>query len=271
MINISVEQAIKSKNPALYRRLPKFLIRWVERLIHQNEMSEFLKEHYNDSSIDFATNTIRFFGASIAVENEENIPITGRKIVVSNHPLGGIDGLALISVLGRYRQDIIFPVNDLLMQLEPMRQVFIPLNKHGKNSTDAVKQLHQAFASDHVILYFPAGLCSRKQKSKICDLTWKKTIIAKAKEYQRDIVLAHFDGKNSNRFYRIAAWRKKLGIKANIEMILLPDEAFRQKGKTVTIRFGKTISYTHFDNSKTEQEWAAWLKKQVYLLGNEDV
>ena len=266
---LDVDKALREKNPKLYKRIPKFLIRWIERLIHQDEMNGFLKENIDRSSIEFATKTIDFFGVKFKAIQEENIPKTGRYIVVCNHPLGGIDGMALISAVGKQRKDIKFPVNDLLMQLTPMHEVFIPVNKHGRNTQNAAQQLNDVFASDEMILYFPAGLCSRKQNGIVRDLAWKKTIIAKAKEYQRDIIPAYFEGENSNRFYNIANWRKKLGIKVNIEMIFLPDEAFRQKGKELFVIFGRSISYQQFDQTKNEKEWAEWLKNEVYELKNE--
>ncbi|MDL2296760.1 1-acyl-sn-glycerol-3-phosphate acyltransferase [Bacteroidales bacterium OttesenSCG-928-E04] len=263
---INVNKAFAEKSPSLYKKIPACVIRFVEKLIHQDEMNGFMDAHIHDSSIDFATAGLDFFQVGLHVHGEENIPAAGRKIVVSNHPLGGLDGLALISVLGRYRSDIKFPVNDLLMQLTPMKEVFIPINKHGRNNINATQQLNEAFASNDLILYFPAGLCSRKINGEICDLEWKKSIITKAKEFKRDIVPAFFDGKNSNRFYNLANIRKKLKIKANLEMALLPDEAFRQKGNTINVTFGKEIPYSHFDKTKNDKEWVQWLKKKVYAL-----
>ena len=260
-LQIDVRQTIASKNKKLAKWLPHFVIRWIEKLIHQDEINNFLEKHQHACALDFAKYGLEEFAqASITVQHEEKLPKTGRYIVVSNHPLGGIDGLALISLIGKYRSDIKFPVNDLLMAIKPMHGIFIPINKHGRNNLDAVTELHRAFASNDLILYFPAGLCSRKIKGKIQDLEWKKTIIQKAKEYQRDIIPVFFDGKNSARFYRIANWRRRLGIKVNLEMVLLPDEMVRQKGNQFTVTFGDPISYKTFNSSKTPQEWAAWLR-----------
>ena len=271
-LQIDVKQTIASKNKKLAKWVPRFVIRWIEKLIHQDEINKFLEKHQNDHPLDFAKYGLEEFAqATIAVQHEEKIPQTGRYIVVSNHPLGGIDGLALISLIGKYRNDIKFPVNDLLMAIKPMHGIFIPINKHGRNNLDAVTELHQAFASNDLILYFPAGLCSRKIKGKIQDLEWKKTIIQKAKEYQRDIIPVFFEGKNSTRFYRIANWRKRLGIKVNLEMILLPGEMLKQKGNKFTATFGDAVSYKTFDTSKTPQEWAAWLRKLTMKTGNVNI
>ena len=267
ILQIDVTQTIASKNKKLAKWLPRFIIRWVEKLIHQDAMNQFLVKHGNDSAVEFAQAVVEEFAqASVTVSNEEKIPKEGRYIVVSNHPLGAVDGLALVSIIGKYRTDIKFPVNDLLMILKPMHSIFIPLNKHGRNNTDAAKELRNAFASNDLIIYFPAGLCSRKINGEIQDLEWKKTIIQKAKEYQRDIIPAFFEGRNTERFYRIVNWRKKLGIKVNLEMLLLPDEMVRQKGKKFTVTFGEPIPYTTFDAEKNSKEWAAWLRGEVISL-----
>jgi len=266
-LQVDVKQTISSKSKKWANRLPRFVVRWIEKLIHQEDINRFLAKHEHDTPIEFAKNCLEEFAqASITVSNEEKIPKEGRYIVVSNHPLGAIDGLAMISLIGKYRHDIKFPVNDLLMAIKPMHGIFIPINKHGNNSIDAAKELHHAFSSNDLIIYFPAGLCSRKIKGKIQDLEWKKTIIQKAKEYKRDIIPAFFEGKNSRRFYRIANLRKRLGIKTNLEMILLPDEMVKQKGNKFTVTFGDPISYTTFDDSKTPKEWASWLRELTINL-----
>ncbi len=264
---IDVDQVLAAKSPKWHRRIPKWLIRKLERIIHQEEMNAFLETHSDDHSLEFANNVIQMLGANYQIRNEENVPREGRPIVVSNHPLGGLDGLCYISLFSQYRSDIKFPVNDLLMNMKPMCEVFVPINKHGSLNRAAVTQLNDTFASDELMLYFPAGLCSRKQKGGIIrDLEWKPTIISKAKQYKRDIIPAYFDGKNSDFFYNLARFRKKIGIKFNIEMIYLVDEMYRQKGNTFTITFGEPISYNTFDNSRTALEWAAWLKEKVYSL-----
>lgn len=263
---IDVDKVLKDKNPQLYKWLPTFILSWLKRIIHQNEINDFLKNYKGSSSIEFAQSVLSLFDVNIAIHDEKNLPKTGRYIVVSNHPLGGLDGIALIATLGKYRKDLKFPVNDLLMYLKELNEVFIPINKHGKNSLQAVKELNAVFESDELIFYFPAGLCSRKQKGVICDTAWKKTIISKAKEYKRDIIPVFFNGENSRRFYNLAKWRKKLGIKINIEMLFLPDEMFRQKGKKFEMTFGEPISFETFNNSKNDKEWATWLKDQVYAL-----
>lgn len=263
---VNVANVLKEKNPKLYKYTPSCVLRGLAKLIHQDEINKVVAENSNDTPTEFAQHTLDYLQVKIGVHHEENFPKEGRYIVVANHPLGGLDGLALIALAGRYRTDVRFPVNDLLMHLTPLQEAFIPINKHGRNNHDFAQQLDAAFASDDLIFYFPAGLCSRKQKGEIKDLDWKKTIITKAKQHHRDIIPAFFDAKNSNRFYNLANIRKKLGFKFNIEMILLPDEMFRQKGNTFEVTFGKPISYQSFESSRTDLQWASWLKEEVYKL-----
>lgn len=170
--------------------------------------------------------------------------------------------------MGKKRGDLFFPVNDLLLFLRNLNNIFIPINKHGRNSTEGIRQINQAFETNGLILYFPAGLCSRKQKGEICDLEWKKTVISKAKQFKRDIIPVHFEGRNRNFFYNLANLRKWLGIKANIEMLYLSDEMYHQKNKTFTITIGNPISHEVFTKEKSDVEWANWLKGHVYSLAN---
>lgn len=265
-LKIDLDQLLEDKSPRAKRFIPKFILRYLKRIIHQDEVNKFLADHQNVYGVDFADAVIKFFNVKINVINPENIPETGRYLVVSNHPLGGLDGLALISTFGQKRKDLYFPVNDLLLYLQNMNNIFLPINKHGRNSSDAVRVINEKFASDALMLYFPAGLCSRKTKGEICDLDWKKTVVSKAKEYNRDIIPVHFEGKNSKFFYNLANFRKRVGLKANVEMLYLSDEMFKQNDQTFTITVGEPISHEEFTRDKKDVEWAQWIKTKVYEL-----
>ena len=203
---------------------------------------------------------------SYKVFGRENIPVKGRYIFVSNHPLGGLDGLVFIYELSKYFPDIKFPVNDILTNIENLSGIFLPVNKHGAQGKDAARRIEEAYSSDSQILYFPAGLCSRKKRGVIKDLQWHKSFISKAIQHKRDIVPAYFSGRNSNFFYNLSNIRKFLGIKANIEMLYLADEMFRQKDKEILLVFGKTIPWETFDKTRSAPEWADWVKSKSYEL-----
>lgn len=263
---IDLDKVIAAKSPSLQKKMPRFLMRWLNKLLHVDEINYYLYTYRDKFGPDF-TEAILTEALSVKIEvvNPQNIPQGVNPLLVGNHPLGGVDGMALINEIGKVRRDILFPVNDFLLYLPGLRSNFIPINKVGRNSSN-LNALEEAFATNNALLYFPAGLCSRKQKGEIKDLEWKKTFIKKAVQYHRDITPVYVDAKNTNRFYRIANWRKKLGIKFNIEMALLPDEMFRQRGKTIRLVFGKPISYTMFDSRYTDKQWAAMVREHVYRL-----
>ncbi|MGI6343030.1 MAG: 1-acyl-sn-glycerol-3-phosphate acyltransferase [Bacteroidales bacterium] len=262
---IDVDNVILSKSPTLHKWLPKFVVNKLKKIIHQDEINDFISRNRHLYGHDFVNAIITEFGADVDYSGIENINENKRYIIASNHPLGGLDGIALLWVVGKKNKNIVFPVNDLLMYLDNLSELFIPINKHGSNK-DNVKIIEDTFASDKTILYFPAGLCSRKQNKVICDLTWKKTFIKKAVTYKRDIIPCYINAANSKKFYNIASLRKKLGIKANIEMIYLPDEMYKQKGKHFSITFGSPIPYSTFDNRYNDTEWAQKVKEFVYSL-----
>lgn len=263
---IDLENVFREKNPNLAKLIPPFVFNWLRRVIHEEEINGFLYGNQELMGLEFVAMLVKEFGANLEVEGEENIPRTGRYIIASNHPLGGLDGVALMHVVGKIRPDIVFPVNDILLWLPNLKPLFIPVNKHGSN-TDNLQIIHNTFESDKLMLYFPAGLVSRKQKGEIKDLEWKMTFISKAKKYKRDIIPTYIEGRNTNFFYRLANIRKMLGIGANIEMLWLPDEMFKQKNKTIRMTFGKPIPYQTFDKRYNFSQWAEKVKRYVYAMG----
>jgi len=264
---IYIDQIIRQSKPGLYRILPGFLLRYIKRVIHQDEINFILTEKKDLEGLEFINGALDIMQITHTVEGLENVPKEGRFIFVANHPLGGLDGMVFIKEVGKIFPDLLFPVNDLLFNIPNLRSIFLPINKFGGQSREAVQQMEEAYRSDSQILYFPAGLCSRKASGKIMDVEWKKHVIIKAIQHERDIIPVHFSGKNSNFFYNLANIRNFLRIKINIEMFYLFDEMFMQKDKKIRMKFGKPIPYTTFDKSATHQEWANWLKDLVYELG----
>jgi len=266
---IDIDKVIASKSPRLQRALPRFIIRYLKRIIHQDEINEVLQKHGDKQGVDFIDEALRVMQVTYSVKGLENLKPDGRYLFASNHPLGGLDGMILIHLLGKRYPEVKFPVNDLLMHITQLHNIFIPINKHGAQNSQNVKLMDATFASDAQVLYFPAGLCSRKQHGRIEDLEWKKSFIVKAVQHKRDVVPVFFSGRNSNFFYNLAKLRTFLGIKANIEMLYLVNEMFKQKGKSITVIIGAPIPHTTFDGSKTPAEWAKWVKSLVYELGKQ--
>jgi len=262
---LDLDRVIGDKNPTLLKILPGFVRNYLKKIIHQDDLNEIVRKYGHLYGVDFLDACLKGFGVNIIYRGLENVSAEGRWIVASNHPLGGLDGMALMWVIGKIRKDIVFPVNDILMNIPNLKELFIPINKHGSNVGN-IRIIEDTFASDKAMLFFPAGLCSRKQKNGICDLEWKKSFIAKAKAFKRDVIPCYINGRNSDWFYNLARLRSLLGIKSNIEMLYLVDEMFKQRDKEIVITFGKPISYTIFDKKKTDLTWAQLLKNHVYDL-----
>lgn len=263
---IDIDAIFKNKNPKLYKWMPKFVINYLKKIAHQEDCNDFMIRNADKQGVDFCKQVIHEFNIDVEVRGLENIPKEGGCIFASNHPLGGMDAMAVVAKIGDIRPDIQFIVNDLLLYLTNLKGIFVGVNKVGKSAMESLRMVDELFASEKAVFLFPAGLVSRKQKRVIKDLEWKKTFITRAKKYKRNVVPVYINGKLSNFFYNLANFRKKLGVKANIEMMYLADEMFRQKNQKIEIIFGKPIPYTSFDKSKPDTEWAELIKEQTYKL-----
>jgi 1-acyl-sn-glycerol-3-phosphate acyltransferase len=266
IFQIDIHNVLRTKAPKLYKKIPGFLIDAFTKFICLDDLNAFLKANHELTGVDLMDAFLKLLNVKFQVTGEENFPgFDTRCLFASNHPLGGLDGVCLSVLLGkRYNKHIRYLVNDILYFIEPLQNIFVPINKHGVQGKAAAMALNEALASENQIITFPSGLCSRKIKRTVTDLEWKKMFITKSIEYNRDIVPVYFEAKNSKLFYRIASIRKKLHIKINIEMLLLPREMFKAGNSTFTIYIGKPIPRQTFDLSKTPQQWADWVKEKVY-------
>ncbi len=263
---IDVKKVIHDKNPKLLKRLPRFIVSYLQKILHEKDVNEFIYEHRNDSPIEFCLSVMRKFNIQVTSEGLENIPKEKGAVLAMNHPLGGMDAMALVTVLHEIRPDVKFVVNDVLLHLENLRPIFVGVNKHGKNAAQSLRKVDETFASDQLLCIFPAGLVSRKQKGKVKDLKWRKTFVSRSKKYSKTIIPVYIEGALSNFFYNLYTVRKKLGIKANIEMLYLVNELYKQNDKRITIKFGPQLDASDFDKSKSNDEWAQYVKEKVYEL-----
>lgn len=252
------------------KKVPGFVRRWLKRIIHQDEVNAFLWESRDKKGVEWLEATMKYLDITLVIKGKENLPDPddGRLYTfVSNHPLGGEDGVALGAVIGRhYDGRFRYMVNDLLMNLPGLAPLCIPINKTGSQNRQFPAMVEKGFRSDNHMLMFPAGLCSRKINGQIHDLPWSKTFVTKSVETHRDVVPIHFGGRNSNRFYRIANICKRLGLKVNIAMLYLVDEMYKNTHKTFEVTIGKPIPWQTFDRSKTPLQWAQYVEDIVYKL-----
>ncbi len=281
VIKIDVEQVLAGRAPGLYRFMPHALVNWLKKLVCQDEMNRLLEETAGLEGAEFCRGILKALDVKVEVLNAGRMPdASNRRVVfVSNHPLGGLDGMALIDMIQtHYGGQVWFVVNDLLMAVKPLEKVFLPVNKFGHQSREAIACLDNAFAGNDPIIVFPAGLCSRYRKVKldngttkkmVCDLPWQKMFIQKSAQHHRDIVPLFFNGQNSMNFYRKANLRKRLGIKFNIEMVLLPGEMIKSRGKTFSVTVGNLKPHGEIAKGKNAGAYARELAREVYRLGAE--
>ena len=267
---IDVDEILRSKAGEKAKRIPRFVVSWLKRRLHQDQVNDFLQKAGDQEGVPWLKAVLDYLDTKVEVKGLENLPsdADGRRFTfVSNHPLGGQDGVALGYVLGtHYEGRIKYLVNDLLMFLPGLAPLCIPINKTGKQSRQFPAMVEAGFSSDKHILMFPAGLCSRRRHGVIRDLPWNKAFITKSVQHQRDVVPIYFSGRNSNKFYTIANVCKMLGLKFNLAMLYLVDELFKNQHKTFEVHIGRPIPWQTFDRSRTPAQWAAYVQDIVYKL-----
>ena len=267
---IDIKAILRGKMGEKAKWVPRPLVEWLRKIAHEDEVNAFLWSARDKTGVPWLEATLEYLDTTLDIHGMENLPPKGdgrRYTFVANHPLGGQDGVAIGAIIGRhYDGNIRYLVNDLLMNLPGLAPLCIPINKTGKQSRRLPEMIEQGFASPYHMLMFPAGLNSRRINGKIHDLPWKKTFIQKSVETQRDVIPIHFSGRNSDRFYNVANWQKRLGLKVNIAMLLLVDEMYRNRHKTFRIDIGKPIPWQTFDHSKTAAQWALHVEELVYQL-----
>lgn len=270
---IDIKRILKDKMGSKARFVPCFLVAWLKKIIHEDEVNRFLWENRNLKGTEWLTACVQYLDMTLDIVGAENLPDKndGKLYTfVSNHPLGGQDGVSLGSIIGRhYDGKFRYLVNDLLLNLPGLKPVSIGINKTGKQSRDFPRMVEAGFNSDNHLLMFPAGLNSRRINGEIHDLPWKKTFITKSVETHRDVVPIHFSGQNSKRFYRIAKFSDRY-LPFNLAMLFLVDEMYRNVGKTFRITIGKPIPWQTFNKTKTPMEWANFVEERVYALSSND-
>ena len=250
-------------------RVPRFLVRMLERIICQERLNELLAAAWPREGAEFCDAVLREMKVELVVDGKENLPADGRAIFVCNHPLGGLDGIAIIDALAKvYGPELHFLVNDILMAVEPLKGVFLPVNKHGAQSRSGATELEEALAGPAPLAIFPAGLCSRRgPDGRIADLQWRKSFVSMARRSGRPIVPLYFEGRNSNFFYRLANLRKRLGIGFNLEMIRLPRELVRASGSRFRLVCGTPVDVEELGTQDSVE--ALRIRQLVYSLASE--
>jgi putative hemolysin len=263
---IDIEKAIRNSNSKFFRSLPRFVVRFIIKIVRQDEINKVIYNNRQKNGVPFLNGLLHDWNVKVEVIGEENIPATGRFIFASNHPVGGVDALAIFNTIYRHFHDIISPANELLRTIPNVRTLIYGVNVFGKTTREKAVQLNEVYESDIQIMIFPAGEVSRRNKGVISDLTWQKSFISKAIEHRRDIIPVFIAGRNSNLFYMVANLRKFLGIKMYVETLLLPREMMKQRNSKVILYIGKPIQYQTLTEELTHSDWAQRVKEIVYSL-----
>lgn len=268
IIQIDIDAVLRERAPRYHRLIPRFLIRKLERVVCQEQLNEMLRVNRGKTGSQFCRGVIDHLNINVDFKGEDNLPADSRVVIVSNHPLGGLDGMIYIDYIARrYGMEPRFVVNDLLMAIAPLRDVFLPVNKHGRQSRQSLQTLDEAMAGDRPVIIFPAGLVSRRSvDGGIADLRWQKMFVNKCKEYQRSIVPAFFNGQNSSFFYNFAKFRTKLGLKFNIEMVYLPAEVFKSRDARYSVTFGAPVGWETLAAGNRAQATADEIRRLTYAM-----
>ncbi len=263
---IDIEKVISNSKSKFVRSLPRFIVKYLIKSVYQDEMNRIIHKFRNLSGVPFINAVLNELNIKVIVEGGERIPASGKFVFVANHPQGGIDSLAFLSMIYNFCHDVISPSNELFYYIPQLRPVILGVNVFGQNTKETAGKLNQLFESGSQIMIFPAGEVSRRKKGIISDPVWQKTFITKSVQHKRDIIPVHISGRNSNLFYAVAGLRKFLGLKLYIETALLPREMMRQRNSTVIMKIGDPISRVTFTPEKSHAEWAQVLKKIIYSI-----
>ena len=268
MPEIDIGAVLQTKAPRLSQRIPAFAVQWLRRTIHEAEINHILRTYWDLPPQEFIRAFFREWEVTYSAEGLERLDPKGRSLFVANHPFGGMDGMMLADKLIERFGDARVVVNDLLMHLEPLRPLWIPVNKYGAQNAAYARKFDEEMFGERQILTFPAGLCSRRIRGEVTDLPWKSSFLKKAYASQRQIVPLFVEGRLSNFFYRMTALRKMLGVKFNIELLWLPDEMFSQKGRHFRIVAGEPIPMAELQEQGSLHEQTEYIRKKTYFLKN---
>ena len=268
---IDIVKSIKESDSGVLKKIPGFVLNWIVKLANQDEMNRILAKYYDSFGAEFLVKIIEEFNITLDITGKENIPENGKCFFVANHPFGIIDGLIITLIVSKKYSNLKAIGNDAFAFLPQLRPLIFAVNVYGSSSKEIVKALDELYHSDIAITHFPAGEVSRLYKGKVQDSAWQKSVITKAISCQRNVIPIHFSGRNSRLFYMLNILRRMIGVKLNIEMLLLPREMFRKRNKTIKVNIGKCISYKTFEGEGSHWDLAQKLRSQVYELGNKKV
>jgi len=266
---VDVERVIRTQKNKFVKNLPGFAVNYLKKVLREKELNEINSYACSSAGIDYVNKCLEVMNITCQTFGTENLKNKGRYIFACNHPLGGIDFFAAISTIGKYHKKIKVIANEILMNVQPIKDMFLPVNVFGKNSEKDKEMIIKMMAADNIqLMTFPAGLVARKFNGTLDDGIWHRSFIRHSINFKRDIIPVFIDAENSKKFYNFSKFRKRIGIGLNLELFLLPQELVKKRNSKIDVIYGKPISYKSLDHSKTHLDWAQEVKKTVYNLKN---
>lgn len=262
-----IESLVSEKYPALAHKpavLKTPVMQLLRHLFHEEEVNQFLHQHQDLGAFEFTDKVLEHFRISylVSAREKENIPSEGRVVIVSNHPLGTLDGLVLLKLIGEVRRDIKILANDLLWQFEPLRPLLLPvdnLTQSGYRRT--VREVTDCLQQDQAIIIFPAGEVSRASATGIKDGPWQSGFVHFARKTNAPILPIHLNSKNSALFYSLSMIYRPIGG------LMLVNEMFKKHAEDMPVRIGELIPLERFDNNELPLKTRLkLLRKHVYRL-----
>ncbi|MBN2893168.1 MAG: 1-acyl-sn-glycerol-3-phosphate acyltransferase [Bacteroidales bacterium] len=266
---IDLDEVLKKNSPKAYKFLPGFLINKLKKIVHEEDINHIMTIYHDDIGQDFVKSLLNHWKIKVNYCGLNEIPANQKYVIASNHPLGGLDGIAMLNLIYKYLGNAKAIVNDLLLNITNLKPVLTGVNVFGKFSKKQILDIDELYQGENQILVFPSGLVSRKIKGEIKDMDWKKSFLVKAIENGRSIIPVYAEAKNSNFFYNLAKLRKFLGFKFNIELIYLPDEMFKFAGQEILFKFGKPIPVETFTTDKDINYWVEYIRAKSDELKNQ--
>lgn len=264
---IDVEQVLVNRYPAFaqkpapLRHSTLFCLRW---LLREQEINHFLDTHRDARGFEFVDRVLDHFNFSYSISHRErmNIPSTGRVVIVANHPLGALDGLALLKLVGEIRRDVRIIANDLLLHFAALQPLFLPVdNLGGRTRKENIDRIVSALQQEEAVIVFPAGEVSRAGLTGIKDGRWNSGFLHFARRANAPILPVYLDGKNSALFYSLSCVNRALST------LLLAREMFNKHSVTLPVRVGEPVAFSQLDALPvSNRDKAKLLKKHLYRI-----
>lgn len=264
---INVEEEIIKKFPKIKEKgnfLSKSILNIAKKIVHEEHINDFLIKNSHLKGFEFVDAVLDYFDFDYTVSSNDlqNIPTSGKVVIIANHPLGGLDALCLLKLIGSIRQDVKIVANDFLVGFEALKTLMIPIdNFKNRQSKNDIKAVYEALNNDEAIIIFPAGEVSRASAKGIKDPIWNKGFLNFAVNSNAPILPIFIDGKNSKIFYTISV------INKTFSTLLLSHEMFKKKSKNINIKIGELISNEHIKPKGIDKKYLINLyKKHLYSL-----